>query len=122
MPIYRSSTPLLALAAAILLVFAGLGSTVLGQTTPEFDDAQLDAYAASYVEINEIAEEYGPRIQNAETEQQARALQDQANSEMVMVIRRNGLDVPTYNEIADTMRIDRDLHDDVMQRVEDARG
>jgi hypothetical protein len=111
-PRIRALGLLLAMAALLTLDPA---SRVLAQSAPDYDEQVIHSFASAMVKVEEIREEYGPKIERADSNEAAQQLQLEANT-------RKGIDVPTYNEIAQAMQTDGDLRTRIMTRVEELRG
>ncbi|MDX1589155.1 MAG: DUF4168 domain-containing protein [Oleiphilaceae bacterium] len=83
------------------------GSTGQQDMTPEqrhqaaeFSDSELEQFFALQDDIGEIREEYVARIESAESEEEARELQSEAQTKMVNAIEEAGMSVEEYNAIA----------------------
>jgi hypothetical protein len=74
------------------------------------------------VKVQEVSNVYAPQIENASSVEAAQRLQQEANELMIQAVQAQGLDVATYNEIAQAMQRDGDLRRQIMEMVEDVRG
>lgn len=68
------------------------------QATPELDDGTIRAFAQASLEVQEVADKWKPRIQDAEG-QEAEQLRNEANQEIVQAVQSSGLELQTYNQI-----------------------
>lgn len=79
-----------------------------GYATPEaagtqktnYSDAELRQFVEAQSGLMEVREEYIEKIESADSQEQAKQLQVEANDQMVEIIRDAGMDIPTYNAIA----------------------
>lgn len=66
----------------------------------DFSDAQLQAFAVAYVQVNEIGMQYDQQMQAAQNDEELMELQMQAQMEMTDVVEAtDGLSVDDYNMI-----------------------
>ena len=110
----------LGLALALLtfvVTLPGLPQVAAAQSDANYTytEEMLQSFAEARAQVQRIREEYIPRIEDAQTRQQAQQLQQTANARMVQAINAAGLDVPTYNEIAESMRANSELRARVQQ-------
>ena len=101
-PLTRS---LAALTGAAALVVA-MSTAAIAQKT-DWSEDQLEAYAAAVVEVDEIFSDYRPRIQNAETADEAGALREEARSQAIEAVKNEGITVSEYTEIHQAARASR---------------
>lgn len=69
------------------------------QAAPSFSDEQLRSYAEAALKVHEIGTEYHPRIERAQSDQDADQLRAAANEAMIEAVRDQGLTVEEYNQI-----------------------
>ena len=112
------------LALLLVLGLAALGAagSLQAQGAPSYDKKTLRAFATAMVKVEEVREVYTPQIGEAGNKEAAQRLQREANDLMVQAIREQGLDVPTYNQLAQAMQQDRDLRGRIMELVEQVRS
>ncbi|MCA1972171.1 MAG: DUF4168 domain-containing protein [Caenispirillum sp.] len=72
-----------------------------GQST-EFSDQQLQSFAAAVQGIQDVANEFAPRLRDASDPDQLAELQQEAESKMLTAVEDEGLSVDEYNAIAVT--------------------
>lgn len=70
------------------------------QQQADFSDEELEQFVNLQDEIGEVRDDYVSQIESAESEDQARELQQEAQTEMVEVIEDAGMTVQEYNAIA----------------------
>ena len=110
------------LLVALALVTLGTTGLVRAQDAASFEENTLKSFAAAMVKVEEVSNVYAPQIENASSVEAAQRLQQEANGLMVQAVQDQGLDVATYNEIAQAMQRDGDLRRQIMEMVEDVRG
>ncbi|GAA0596904.1 DUF4168 domain-containing protein [Caenispirillum bisanense] len=76
-----------------------------GQTA-DFSETQLKSFAAAVQGIQEVANEYAPRLREATEPQQLADLQEEAEGKMLEAVQDEGLSVDEYNAIALTAQSD----------------
>jgi len=70
------------------------------QQQADFSDEELQQFVELQDQIGDVRDEYVSRIESADSEDQARELQQEAQTEMVEVIEDAGMSVQEYNAIA----------------------
>lgn len=71
----------------------------------------LRKFVSAEQDIRSIRDDYRSRIQNADDQQKALELQQQANQEMVRVVNTNGLTVREFNAIVEAAQQDSEIAD-----------
>ena len=90
------------------------GMTQSQQQPADFSDKELQQFVDLQSKIGDIREEYVSKIENADSEDKARELQQEAQSEMVSAIEAAGMSVQDYNAIA----VAYNSNPDVQKRVD----
>ncbi|MDZ7642011.1 MAG: DUF4168 domain-containing protein [Desulfurivibrio sp.] len=106
------------------LAIPGLALAMPEQGQPQqqdFDQATLQNFADASVELQSIQEEYAGRLEGVQDQDKAIEIQQQANKEMVGAVKDVGLDVQTYNAIANQMNTDPELNEQVLDLIKQAR-
>ncbi len=93
---FTRSTRVLYAALAGLLALAPLAKA----QSQDFSEKQLRSFAAATEEIRKIDMKYSDHIRNAESQKDALALREEAESEMVNAVQDEGLSLETYIAIA----------------------
>ena len=89
----------------------------------EFEEAKLESFVTAAIAVNDLIEQWGPRIEQAEDEQQAAQLREQANAEMVTAIdQTEGISVEEYQTIVQAARNDPQLSGQLQQMFEAEAG
>jgi len=113
--------------AAIAGLFAQSGiaqSTIQGQQSPaqpqmespqapaaNVTDAQLEQYVSAAQEITDIRETYISAMNDAETQEEAQAMQTEAQQQIVGAVEDAGLSVQAYNDIGQAIQSDPSLRE-----------
>lgn len=88
------------------------------QQKADFSDEELEQFVGLQDRIGEIREEYVSQIEEADSEDKARQLQQEAQSEMVSAIEDAGMSVQEYNAIA----VAYNSNPDVQEKVDEMAG
>jgi hypothetical protein len=79
-----------------------------------YSDDQLRSFAVATLQIQEVGQEYQPRMEAAESTEQQQQLAQEANAQMVQIVEQvEGITVPEYNEIAEAAR----ANPEIMQQI-----
>ncbi|MCP1726356.1 uncharacterized protein YqfA (UPF0365 family) [Natronospira proteinivora] len=89
------------------------------QEAPEVSDEQIASFVDAYVAVNDVREEYTARLQEAEDQEEAQALQMEANDAMTAAIEDSGLSVEEYQNVAMAVSADSDVREQVTQMLEE---
>ncbi len=72
-----------------------------------YDQAKLESFVTAALAVNQLVEEWTPRIQGAQNETEAAQLREQANGELVAAIQQsNGISVDEYRQISEAAQND----------------
>lgn len=95
---------------------------VPGQTA-DFSETQLKSFASAVQGIQEVANEYAPRLEQATEPQQLADLQQEAEGKMLEAVEDEGLSVDEYNAIAVTAQSDPQVAETIRGYIaEDSPG
>jgi hypothetical protein len=106
-------------APGLVLAMPGMGG---GAAPQQFEQETLQSFANASVQLQEIQRDYAARLEGIQEQEKAIELQQQANQEMVATVEEEGLDVQTYNAIANQMNNSPELKATVMDMIEQARN
>ncbi len=108
------------LLTAALLVFmtTTVGAQQPAAEQPQFDDATLELFASAFMQVGSIQQQYSASMGEAEDQQQMQSLQQEAQMKMAEAVRNSGLEVQTYNSIAQQLQSDTELQQRVMEYIE----
>jgi len=117
----------LLLAIAIAIAFALAPVVVSADDADAFDDeapsvevsdADIEAFAAALIDVQQIGQDWTQRMQEAEDQDEIAQMREDAREEMTVAIEEHGLTVQEYNEIATAAQGDPEL----AQRIQQAAG
>ena len=93
---------------------------VPAQTQPgaSVSDSQLEAFAAAYVEIQQIQAAYQGEAQGVQDPNTLSALQEEANAKMRTAVEKEGLTVEEYNGIQAVLSTDEQLRQKAVELIE----
>jgi hypothetical protein len=103
---------------------AGQGATqqsLEGQQR-HFDELTLKKFATANVELGMIQNEFAQKLQGIQDQEKAMALQKEMGGKMVMAVQNKGLEVETFNAIANQMGVDEQLRSRVETMIRQERG
>lgn len=126
----RSANRVLA-PAALAIAFGAAGVAVaqqggaqggaqgsMQQQAPDIDvsEEQINNFVTAQERVAEIGEKWSPRMENAESSEEANKARQSAQKEMVIAVKNSGLSVQEYNQIARAAQSDPELR----KRIEEA--
>lgn len=89
------------------------------QTTQvELDDATLGQFVTALGSVSEIQVEYSELIGSTQDQAEAQNLQQEAQQKMVEAVEASGLDVQTYNMIAQQVAENPELEERIQQMLQ----
>lgn len=106
---------ILALAAAPLtpaLAQSGPQTAIPAQATQaaDYSESDLESFVDAAMKVMALRQTYQVQLQAADTEDQQRALVQQAQQEMKQaIVQTSGIDVPTYTAIGEAAQADKAL-------------
>ncbi len=112
----------LALTAAPAMAQPGYGSGNGGQqgamqgqqpTMQDFDEATLEKFASAASELGRIQNDFAQKLKDVQEQQKAMEMQKEVNKKMVKAVQEKGLEVQTYNAIANQLSVDEELRSKV---------
>lgn len=80
---------------------------------PKLDDETLENFVDAAKQLGEIRNEFAVQLQGVQDENKAREIQEEMNQKMLSAVDEAGIDVPTYNYIANQMNTDQQLRSKV---------
>jgi hypothetical protein len=96
-----------AIILAVLLIFTATGAPY---AQDQYEQAKLESFVTAALKVNDLIEQWTPRIQGAQDETEAAALRDQANGELVAAIESaDGITVDEYRQISQAAQADPQL-------------
>jgi hypothetical protein len=92
---------------ALSLVYLPIGTP---QAAQQYEQAKLESFVTAAIAVNQLVEQWTPRIQGAQNETEAAQLRAQANHELVAAIQQsNGISVEEYRQISEAAQSDPTL-------------
>ena len=110
--------PIVAVAALGMAFGVASVAPAQAQTAPapaqspaqNFSEDQLRSFAVATLQIQDVGQEYQPRMEAAESTEEQQTLAQQANAQMVQIVEQvEGITVPEYNAIAEAARADPEI-------------
>lgn len=83
----------------------------------EFSDEEVATFAATYLDVTSVQQDYQRRIQEAEDEQERRRLSDESNQKAEELMAEHGITPDEYNAIVLRLPDDDELRGRVQQAV-----
>ena len=122
----RTSTVMICLAAALAAApvsFAQRLPDAPGAQPPaaqaiSVSDAELETFAAIYVDLVDTAAKYQPQIEAAQTEQQVLAIRDQAQAEGIAKVTKRGWTPEKFSLVGDAINSDPALTERALKLIE----
>ena len=85
----------------------GLATTAFAQTQSDFSDTKLESFVVAAMAVDQKIQEWNPRIQAAQSEEEATKLREQASAEMIESIdQTEGISVDEYQQIGQAAQND----------------
>ena len=118
----------LALTAGPAMAQPGYGGGDAGQgaaqqpAQQDFDEQTLDKFASASVELGKIQQEFSQKLEGVQDREKAMTLQREMNEKMVQVVQDKGIDVQTYNAVANQLGADPELKSKIDKMVEEKRA
>lgn len=90
---------------------------------PNVDEDTLRSFAVATLEIQEISQTYQPQMEAAESQEQQQEIAQAANDEMVAAVEAvPGIDVDSYNAIAEAAQADPEMMQQINMFIAEASG
>lgn len=89
-----------------------------GGSVDDYSDQELQNYVLAMQDVSEIGQEKEPEIANAESEEEAQEIWQDAQEEMAAAVEERGLTVEKYNEITQAAQTDPELASKLNSMVE----
>lgn len=91
------------------------------QVTIDFEDAELDAFAHAYVEIEDLQMRYQAEYGEVDDPAAMQQIQDQFHAEATEAIEESGISVERYEAVIMATQADPEFAQEVLERVEAIR-
>ena len=106
-----------ALLFALFLVPAAIAQDAQ-ELQPRFTDAELDAFATAYMEVEDIRATQAEELAMIDDPVEAQNIQERNNARIDEVLSANSLSAERYNEILAAVEADAELSSDVRTRIQ----
>ena len=112
------------LLGALVLAFAlSLSTGIPAGAQTEYDRTKLEAFVRAALEVEQVIGRWGPQIKAAKNEQQAKDLEQQAQSELIAAVEQtDGITMDEYNQIVQDSRNDRVLSARLGKMYQEMKG
>lgn len=94
-----------------------LAADRVAQAETQYSDEQLQAFAKSVVEVQQVNQALAEQVDGATDPAEMEAVQQQAYSDMEGIIASNGLSVEEYNEMSAATQSDEEVRQKVTQYI-----
>lgn len=85
------------------------------QQGQSFDTQTLQKFADSANKLQSIQREFAKKLKGVKDKNKAKNIQKKMEGKMIKAVKNNGMDVKTYNAIANRMQQDKQLRQKVQQ-------
>jgi hypothetical protein len=90
-----------------LALSLGLATASAPRAQTDFSDAKLESFVVAAIAVDEKIQEWNPRIQAAQSEEEATQLREQASNEVLETINgTEGMSVDEYQQIGQAAQAD----------------
>jgi hypothetical protein len=94
----------------------------MGEQHRQFDEPTLKKFAAANIELGKIRNNFAQKLQGVQDQDKAMALQKEMGTKMMEAVQNKGLDVATYNAIANQMGADEQLRSRMETMIRQEQG
>jgi 2-oxo-4-hydroxy-4-carboxy--5-ureidoimidazoline (OHCU) decarboxylase len=88
-----------------------------GTEAQELDEASKEKFVVAYIKVHDIQTQYTVKLQDVTDQNEAQALQQAAQQEMISAVESSGLSVTEYNEMTQIVASDPELQAEIQQRA-----
>lgn len=88
---------------------------------PPMTEQTIDTFVDAFVTVQEIRDEFAERLHSASDEAEARAMQQDAQQQMIRAVERLGISVQEYNDVAMALQDDPELMRKVQEKAAERR-
>lgn len=126
----RYAKTLLAAGALALLTAANVTPTTVAaqssesqQAAPKTDwsNKELQNFVAAATAVQEVFDQWRPRISNAENQEERNQMRQKANDKAIEAIKETGMPMKKYTEINQAVQGNPDLYDRVSKMMQNAQ-
>lgn len=84
-------------------------------------DKELRAFAKAYVAFHKIRQAYEPSLRNAKGTAESEKIQQEANAQVTTALKKQGLDVASYNRIFTAVNANEELRKKALRLISEER-
>lgn len=84
----------------------------------ELDETTVKQFVVAFSEVQKIQQQFSGQLEGVNSQQEAQALQQQAQEEMIGAVEEAGLTVADYNMVVAAMEQDPQLRDEILGRAQ----
>jgi hypothetical protein len=84
-----------------------------------FDEQTLDNFATATVALSSIQSDFSQQLQGVQSQEEAIEIQQRMNQKMVEAVQDRGLDVETYNAIANQISVNPAMEQQMQQMIQE---
>lgn len=90
-----------------------------GKPNLSHEDTELKSFASAAVNVRRINDAYVEKMVAAKTEKEKKDLEQRASGDMVQAVKKEGLSVTQYQDIANRVQTDLNLAERVKQKLKE---
>jgi len=90
-----------------------------GAAASSYGDAELKSFATAAVKVRRITNVYVEKMVTAKSENEKKQLEQLASGDMVQAVKKEGLSVNQYQDIANRVQTDSNLAERVKQKLKE---
>ena len=87
----------------------------------QVDDATIENFVAAYTDVRQVHTEYAKKLQQAENQEKAAELQQEAQQKMEQAVTENDISVQQYQRIAQQVGQDPQLRSRIQEQLQAER-
>ena len=87
-------------------------------TAPQIDEATVERFVVAFADVRDLQHKFSEKLEAVDNQQDAQALQQEAQQEMVSAVEDAGLSVADYNRVVSAMEQDPQLRDNIIGRAQ----
>jgi hypothetical protein len=85
---------------------------------PQVDSATVDRFVVAFADVRDLQEKFSRQLENVESQEEAQALQQEAQQQMVNAVEEAGLNVSDYNQVVSAMEHNPELRNEILSRAQ----
>lgn len=92
------------------------------QEAPDVSDSQKEQFVDAYLALQEVRQDYSEQVQNAEGQEEAQSIQQEARDAMMTAITDTGMSMEEYQEVAMAMQQDDEVRQELADMIQERQG